>query len=265
MRTLQSKYNFPADLQSLSTLWILCFAALTKISRKVLLSSKPAHHTLFWVDEKYAGHLFTFEEKVRAGYTTVMNGKIYYQFISSFFMGALTGGFLYVTVFAPEYKKDLGSTDGAVQEGIVIEGQMYGACDDVDSCASFRLFENRSFKYIPYPDVEVENGKLPVEVNDALFSAIKTGSLKGLDAETNSGSCASDTEGLDFVYAITDDDAVQTFDTCTTALAGDVDAQVLFINAWNFMQNPTTTYPAILEKGIGEYFIDRFQQAGEVE
>jgi hypothetical protein len=198
-----------------------------------------------------------------------MTGKMYQQFISSFLMGCITGGFLYVTVFAPEYKKDLGSTDDAAVDGIVVEGQMYGACDDVDSCASFRLLENRSFKYLPYPDEEVENGKIPAEVADALFSAIENGAFEGLDTETDSTSCASDAEGLDFTYVVTQGDTVQTLDTCTTRLAGKPDAQALFTNGWNFMQNPTTTYPAILEKGVGEYIIgktfERFHEGGTTE
>ena len=50
----------------------------------------------------------------------LMNGKIYFHFATSFVMGMLTGAFLYVTVFAPEYKKDLETGEGAVTEGVVI-------------------------------------------------------------------------------------------------------------------------------------------------
>lgn len=194
-----------------------------------------------------------------------MNGKIYFHFATSFVMGMLTGAFLYVTVFAPEYKKDLETPEGAVMGGIVVEGQMYGACDEVNSCASFRLLENRTFKYLPYPDVVIENGTLPVEITKPLFSAITQGALKDLENEIEPAECASDTEGLDFTYTVTKEGESQTLDTCATALAGDTKAQTLFTDAWNFMQNPTTTYPVLLEKGISEYLIDRFQQGGEVE
>lgn len=194
-----------------------------------------------------------------------MNGKIKFHFAVSFFMGVLSGAFIYVTVFAPEYKKDLDTPEQVAANGVVIEGQMYGACDVADSCASFRLLQNRSFSYLPYPDAPVENGKIPVDVAEPLFEAVTNGSLVPLSKEVTTSECASDAEGLDFSYSIAEEGETFTLDTCTTLLSSKQDQQALFINAWNFMQNPTTTYPAILEKGIGEYFIDRFQQTGEVE
>jgi hypothetical protein len=194
-----------------------------------------------------------------------MNGKIKFHFAASFFMGVLSGAFIYVTVFAPEYKKDLDTPEQVAANGVVIEGQMYGACDDADSCASFRLLQNRSFSYLPYPDVAVENGKLPVDIAKPLFEAIEEGTLLPLADEGTAVGCASDSDGLDFSYTISFEEESYLLDTCGTKLEGAGEAQALFINAWNFMQNPTTTYPAILEKGIGEYFIDRFEQAGEVE
>jgi hypothetical protein len=34
-----------------------------------------------------------------------------------------------------------------------------------------------------------------------------------------------------------------------------------FLVAWEFMENPTTTYPAIIEKGLGGMLHDRFNRA----
>jgi hypothetical protein len=146
---------------------------------------------------------------------------------------------------------------------------MYGACEDADSCASFRLLQNRTYSYIPYPDSETEKGKLPADVVSSLFDAVESGALASLDEEVASQNCASDAEGLDFAYTISTEEEMYVLDTCATALANAPEAQALFLNAWNFMQNPTTTYPEILEKGVGEYIIDktfdRFHEGGQTQ
>jgi hypothetical protein len=171
-------------------------------------------------------------------------------------MGMLSGAFLYVTVFAPTYKSDLDTPEAEVAGGVFIEGQMYGACEEMDSCASFRLLDSRAYDYLPYPDTEVERGKIPSAITEPLFDALASGALFELSEDYDKEVCASDGTGLDFSYTVSMDDESAVLDTCSTLLATDEQTTGLFLDAWNFMQNPTTTYPEILEKGVGEYIID---------
>jgi hypothetical protein len=186
-----------------------------------------------------------------------MTGKMYAQFISTFLMGMLSGAFLYVTVFAPAYKSDLGTSEADVNDGVVIEGMMHGVCTELNSCATFRLLENRRFDYLPYPDTEVEQGRLPSDITQTLFDALDTQTLENASLAYEYEACASDEGGLDFTYLIDTQDGSYTLDTCTTGLSENTELQQLFIDAWDFMQNPTTTYPQILEEGVGEYIINK--------
>jgi hypothetical protein len=186
-----------------------------------------------------------------------MTGKIQFQFFVTFLMGALTGAFLYVTAFAPSYKKDTQTQMGSISEGMIIEGEMYGGCSELDSCASFRLLENARYDYIPYPDAQVEHGKLPSAIHSPLFDALTDEAVARAGVPTTSDACDSYVDGLDFSYTLMTASSTSELDTCSTLLHKDENLQALFLDAWDFMQNPTTTYPAILEEGPGGFIIDK--------
>lgn len=188
--------------------------------------------------------------------------RIYAQFISSFLMGVISGVFLYVTVYAPEYATDDIATQSTTS-ALTVEGRMYGGCSRSDSCASFRLLEDGTYNYLASTDAEVEKRTLPKKIARPLFSAIGTEAFFDATESVNPTSCNSYFDGTDFMYEVTLGDNRYTLDTCTTALAYNDELQQLFIDAWQFMQNPTTTYPIILEEGVGGFLRDRFQNSGQ--
>ena len=191
-----------------------------------------------------------------------MNGKLYFQFGSTFVMGIIAGFFFYLTVYAPAYKNDVASQEQQSKDAVVVEGQMYGGCSSANSCASFRLLDNHSYNYQPYPGADIEKQKLPSDIAKTIFDAIGTDAFYNAEEQVTPANCASNSDGLDFTYTISLDGDTYTLDTCKTALAHNLPLQQVFIKAWDFMQNPTTTYPALIEEGVGGFFMDRFNKTG---
>ncbi len=192
-----------------------------------------------------------------------MTGKLYFALGSTFLMGMFTGAYLYVSVFAPNYESDIASSEALDNDTIAIEGQMYGGCLRSGKCASFKLLENGTYSYLVSPDTEVQKGHLPKDATDAIFDVVGTNAFFNDTDEVSQDLCSSYVDGTDFKYEVTLDEDAYTLDTCTTAFAYDEDLQSAFLEAWDFMANPTTTYPVIIEEGIGGFLKERFQNSGE--
>jgi hypothetical protein len=185
--------------------------------------------------------------------------QLYLVLGSSFLMGLCAGVFLYLTVFAPEYKAILDAPKSTLSSGEdTIEGSMYGGCERADACASFTLSSNRSYQYLATPQSEVQTGKIARELGESLFGELSEATLQKASAESSNTNCASYADGLDYWYDVTFEETTYTLDTCTTALATHTRLQESLQEMWRFLQNPTTTYPVLIEEGVGEAVFDRF-------
>jgi len=192
-----------------------------------------------------------------------MSGREYFILGSSFCMGLFAGAFLYVTVYAPAYTDEGIDFTGGVDGAMVIEGQMYGGCQEMESCASFKLVDDRTYHYLQDGEGDVENGRLPSDLSKRIFSFVRTQELEAASQAITQDSCDAFVDGVDYTYTVTFEDKLYSLDTCTTALAYNDALQILLLDAWSFMENPTTTYPTIIEQGVGGVFKERFQNAGE--
>lgn len=178
-------------------------------------------------------------------------------------MGMFAGGYLYLTVFAPTYESDIGTTEAIDANAIVINAQMYGGCDRTGSCASFRLIDDRSYTYLSYPESDVVKGKLPSDISEAIFDVVGTNTFFNDTQSISPEFCDSYVDGVDYTYTVSLADEVYVLDSCTTAFSNNTAFQDAFLDVWKFMENPTTTYPVIIEEGIGGWLEDRFQNSGE--
>lgn len=192
-----------------------------------------------------------------------MTGKIYFILGSSFVMGILSGLFLYVTVYVPEMAPDENESQIIDKNTVVIEGRMYGGCQEMDACASFKLQDTRKYQYQATPKDAVIDGKIGVDIRDAVFLKLNTQKLALLAEDTTSHECAGYVDGLDYIYDVTKMGKTYTLDSCSTKLATDNQLQESLQKVWEFMANPTTTYPVLLEKGPIQMIFDRFNKGGE--
>ena len=173
----------------------------------------------------------------------------------TFITGMFAGGALYVTVFAPQYKAD------PVEEKseLSIVGELYGGCNRSPApCPSFRLNANRTYQFIA--GGEKEEGKLPGAIADPIFKGMSSYRLSSHAGLVEKDSCSSYVDGIDYVYDVTFEGIRYHLDTCKTALAYESEMQKSFLEAWKYMDSPTTTYPTIVEDGISGWLIERFQR-----
>lgn len=178
-------------------------------------------------------------------------------------MGMISGAFLYLTVFAPSYESDIDTTESIGADRVVVQGSMYGGCMEMDMCASFKLVDDRSYNYLEYTDAEIEKGKIPSEMSDVIFSYIGSNAFFNDTKKAASDSCDSFVDGIDYRYEVTLDDEQYILDTCNTVFLYDTAAQNLLLQTWEFMDNPTTTYPAIIEGGVGGIIKDLIPNVNE--
>lgn len=190
-----------------------------------------------------------------------MTGREYFIFGSTFIMGVFAGMFVFVTIYAPEHATD-STTDGTNNpNATVIEGKMYGGCELSSGCATFKLVDDRSYTYLAYPKAKIEKGRLPSELSETVFKTVGTEPFFRATKDIDPSSCTSYADGIDYTYSVTFKGNPYTLDTCTTALARDEKLQTTLAPLWDFMEHPTTTYPTILEKGVGGWFHDQFLNA----
>lgn len=192
-----------------------------------------------------------------------MTGRIYFILASTFFMGMFTGAYLYVTVFAPEYKSDIASSEIVAADAIIIKGEMYGGCSRSGSCASFRLIDDRSYNYLSYPEDESVRGEIPSSLSESLFNYIGTKTFFNDAQKSTPASCSSYVDGIDYSYEVELSGKTYMLDTCGTAFSTDETYKNLLMEIWKFMDEPTATYPTILEKGPAGFLQERFQNSGQ--
>jgi len=169
-------------------------------------------------------------------------------------MGIFTGVFLYLTVFAPEYSNDI-SEDVVSPTSTSIEGVIYGGCQRNNSCPSFKLKESGSYQFLSAGDAEIEKGSIPYELRDTLFEGFSSSTLTAESKIITNNHCKSFVDGQDATYTVTFKGESYVLDTCTSEFSRNTDMQDTVTDVWNFMKNPTTTYPVIIDKGITGFFL----------
>jgi len=168
----------------------------------------------------------------------------------TFLTGMFAGVFLYLSVYAPQYE----TQPVPERSALTIVGEQYGGCArGPNDCPSFRLTGDRSYQYLATG--EREEGTLPRQITTPIFSAITTFRLQSLAAPVERDDCTSFVDGIDYRYEVTFENTRYTLDTCRTSFSRDSELQQDLLKAWEFMENPTTTYPTVIEKGVGGWLI----------
>ena len=189
-----------------------------------------------------------------------MTGREKFILGSSFVMGTFTGLFFYTTVFTPLYEKQVDVIGAPLPNAITIEGKMYGGCQKTDSCGSFKLKDTRSYQYLPDSQSEVEKGTIPSTLRDVVFNSMTVAVLDDLEKDAAAHECSAYIDGIDYLYDVTIASTTYTLDTCSSRLSNNTTLQAHFITVWEFMENPTTTYPTMIEKGPIQMLFDRFNR-----
>lgn len=149
--------------------------------------------------------------------------------IVTFLVGVVVGSYLYLYGFAPQYNTLIDSASNTGQ--LVIAGEAYGGCARGGICATFQVTNDGTFKAFPTQAREaervVQTGKISTSLYQQFRASLTSGTLTRLAAPVTPKDCASHTDGIDYQLRIFFGDEQFTLDTCTTALADNLEQQIL--------------------------------------
>lgn len=185
-----------------------------------------------------------------------MTPRIKFIFASSFLMGVITGGYVFITFFAPEY-----GDDGFQSDTLTITGQAYGGCDRGGFCSSFQLREGGAYQYLSSDDAVMEAGTLPSSLYRSITSELTSSQLDSFAQPQAIRDCISYVDGIDYTYNITQHGKLYKLDTCTTGFPHQSKLQEAFIDAFRYMSDPTQDIDTTTSENTGfdDWLINRFQ------
>jgi hypothetical protein len=165
--------------------------------------------------------------------------KDYLVMILTFAVGILSGFYLYVTAFAPQFDEYVGQTE-EVYKDFVLEGSQYGGDRMGGTAPSFQVLENGSYRYLPYVAegevVEAQEGVLPRALFNEVKQTLTADALEISSQIVTRGDCFSYVDGRDFNYNVTLDAVEYTLDTCTTALSTGSIMNTTLDKLWNYFE-----------------------------
>jgi len=194
-----------------------------------------------------------------------MTGRMYFLFGSTFLIGILSGAYLYVTAFAPDYEAGITTGEDIDQEVLVIEGEMYGGCSEMNSCATFRLVDGKNYDFISSGDAEITKGKLSSSRRTSLLQILDHEVLEQNSQSIQNDSCDAYVDGIDYTYTIWLDKMTYELDTCSTSLAHNTTLQDVLLDVWYVMENPDedSAGDGAFKGSINDIFWNRFHNGSE--
>lgn len=167
------------------------------------------------------------------------SNKDYLVMIMTFVVGVISGFYLYVTAFAPQFDEFIGQTE-EVYEDFVLEGTQYGGDRMGGTAPSFQLLENGSYRYLPYSSegeaAEAQEGVLPRGLFNEVEQTLTAEALEISSQIVTRGDCFSYVDGRDFTYKVTLTGVEYILDTCTTALTNDSIMNTTLDKIWNYFE-----------------------------
>jgi hypothetical protein len=154
--------------------------------------------------------------------------------VTTFVVGAIAGGYVYVVGFAPQFEQLTGQT-ADVYENLVIEGEQYGG-DGVTSLPSFQIISDGSYTYLSgAPDISSRQGTMSRTLLSDIAAVADADTLYQNSQLAIVSDCSSAIGGVDYRYDITRDGVVYTLDTCGTDFSSP-DLRAALDNLWKYFR-----------------------------
>lgn len=169
-----------------------------------------------------------------------MNKYDFLNIVITFLVGFFLGGFWYITGGA--------ATTSSVKEVPVLEklsefevvSEVYGGCQKTNSCPTFRVTNDGSYRYFRTPTAGAEQvlrqGVIPIRLLQQLKSSLTDNALKTQSKKTEPAFCNSFADGIDVRYEITLDGNVYKIDSCGTAVDENDDLWTTLQAIWDYFE-----------------------------
>jgi hypothetical protein len=152
--------------------------------------------------------------------------------------GVITGGYLYVVGFAPQFDELVGNTE-VVYDDFMVIGEKFSS-DTTTVGPSFQLLNDRSFRYIMGDDTttaEPKEGYLPIKLYRDLTDTLQSTNVDALSSARETENCLVDRGGVDYVYDVTVAGTQYTFDTCLTNFSPSTDIGKALGALWTYFES----------------------------
>lgn len=156
--------------------------------------------------------------------------------ILTFLMGLVAGGYLYLTGFATTFEPPEASV-ADVYTQFVITAESYGQCENDDTCLSFQVLQNGSFRaiYDGQADAGPKDGRIPLSMRGDLYDTLTPAVLASASRTSARANCQY--EGTNYRFEITRDEVEYVVDTCSSAISYESEEWAVLAKLWNYMGN----------------------------
>ncbi len=165
-----------------------------------------------------------------------MIGKDLISILITFVVGLFAGAYLYLNGFATTFVLPEATTQDTYTEFVII-GESYGVCNETNTCLSFQLVENGSYRAL-YDDPLggeqlAEEGTIPGTLKRQLYKALTHEALEVESEPLNNPQCHYGAE-TNYYFRITRDEINYVLDTCQSSINYEGSAWTLLSKLWNY-------------------------------
>jgi hypothetical protein len=156
--------------------------------------------------------------------------------ILTFLMGVVAGGYLYLTGFATTFEPPEASV-ADVYTQFVITAESYGQCESDDTCLSFQVLQNGSFRaiYDGLGETTSKDGRIPLSLRGDLYDTLTPTSLALASKTLTKANCQY--EGTNYRFEVTRDEVEYVINTCSSAISYESEEWAVLAKLWNHMGN----------------------------
>lgn len=156
--------------------------------------------------------------------------------ILTFLMGLFAGGYLYLTGFATTFEPPEAS-EADVYTQFVITAESYGECENDDTCLSFQVLQNGSFRaiYDGLAEAGPKDGRIPLSMRGDLYDTLTSTALASAARTSTQANCHY--VGTNYRFEITRDEVEYMIDTCSSSISYESAEWAVLANLWNYMGN----------------------------
>ncbi len=155
----------------------------------------------------------------------------------TFMFGVFTGGYLYLTAFAPQFDTFTGNTE-AIYEDLVVVGNQYGGFRGVPP--SFQVLKDGSFRYLGFAETTetavAKEGVVPSVIWKEVKKTLDANTLYTESRKIEATACDSYVDGVDYRYEITRESVIYSLDTCGTNFSNDSATAIALDKLWNYFE-----------------------------
>jgi hypothetical protein len=166
-----------------------------------------------------------------------MPGQDKVSILLTFVIGLVAGGYVYLTGFATTFVPPEATTEDTYG-GLVINGESYGECAASNSCLSFQLLGNGTYRAIytnpGANDKLSKEGGISRSLRKELTEVMSSEALLSQSYPLQLTECKYGQNGTNYKFKVTLDGVNYNLDTCKTRLDYNGQIWLTLVKAWNY-------------------------------